>query len=159
MLGVFREYRTALLTVSLLIALYKCIELMIPVLAARVINALEAHRPTSEIWVMAVTAFVVWVVHGNLLAYLVDRIEVKCFSFPAGVVNLLPVDMIHAHEGARLAEASRLCGGGKARDVLPGVESLPQLLTVCGGGEEVTSRAEVLRDGTIGREEALGVPR
>ena len=86
MLGVFREYRTALLTVSLLIALYKCIELMIPVLAARVINALEAHRPTSEIWVMAVTTFVVWVVHGNLLAYLVDRIEVKCFSFPAGVV-------------------------------------------------------------------------
>jgi hypothetical protein len=74
-------------------------------------------------------------------------------------VNLLPVDRIHAHEGARLAEASRLCGGGKARDVLPGVESLPQLLTVCGGGEEVTSRAEVLRDGTIGREEALGVPR
>jgi hypothetical protein len=56
------------------------------VLAARVINALEAHRPTSEIWVMAVTTFVVWVVHGNLLAYLVDRIEVKCFSFPAGVV-------------------------------------------------------------------------
>ena len=90
MLGVFREYRTALLTVSLLIALYKCIELMIPVLAARVINALEAHRPTSEIWVMAVTAFVVWVVHGNLLAYLVDRIEVKCFSFPAGVNAMDP---------------------------------------------------------------------
>jgi hypothetical protein len=61
-----------------------------------------------------------------------------------GVVNLLPVDMINGHEGARLPGASLLCGGGKARDVLPGVESFPHLLTVCGGGEEVTSRAEVL---------------
>jgi len=32
-------------------------------------------------------------------------------------------------------------------------------LTVFGGGEEVTSRAEVLRDGTIRREKALGVTR
>jgi ABC-type multidrug transport system fused ATPase/permease subunit len=83
MLGLFKDYRKALLTVSCLIALYKCIELMIPLLAARVINALEAHRPTSEIWVMAVTAFVVWVVHGNVLAYVFDRIEMQCFSFPA----------------------------------------------------------------------------
>jgi Homeodomain-like domain len=74
-----------------------------------------------------------------------------------GVVNLLPVEMINAHEGARWPEASRLCGGGEARDVLPGAESLPQLSTIFGGGEEVTSRAEVLRDGTICREEALGV--
>ncbi len=78
---------------------------------------------------------------------------------PCGVVNLLPVDMINEHRGARLPEASHLCGGGKAREFLPGVESLPQLLTVFGGGEEVTSRAEVLRDGTICREEALGVTR
>ena len=28
-----------------------------------------------------------------------------------GVVNLLPVDMINEHEGARLPEASRVCGG------------------------------------------------
>ena len=76
-----------------------------------------------------------------------------------GVVNLLPVDMINAHEGARWPEASRLCGGGKARDVLPGVESLSHHLTVFGGGEEVTSRAKVWRDGTIRREEALRMPR
>jgi hypothetical protein len=31
-------------------------------------------------------------------------------------------------------------------------------LTVFGGGEEVTSRAEVLRDWTIGGEKLLGVP-
>src|SRR2546426_8115900 len=49
---------------------------------------------------------------------------------PPGVVNLLPVDMIHEHEGARPPGASLLCGSGKARDFLPGVESLAHLLTV-----------------------------
>jgi hypothetical protein len=32
------------------------------------------------------------------------------------------------------------------------------LVTVVGDREEVTSRAEVLRDATIGGQEALGVP-
>src|SRR5262249_22014962 len=75
-----------------------------------------------------------------------------------GVVNLLPIDMLNEHKDTRRPGSSRLCGGGKARDVLPGVESLSHHLTVFGGGEEVTSRAEVLGDGPIGREEALGVP-
>jgi hypothetical protein len=74
------------------------------------------------------------------------------------VVNLLPIDRINESEGARRPGSSVLCGGGKAREVLPDVESLPQLLTVFGGGEKVTSQAEVLRDGTIGGEEALGMP-
>ena len=78
-------------------------------------------------------------------------------TFTLGVVKLLPVDMINEHEGARLPGLSRLCGGGKARDILPGIESLLHLLTVFGGGEEVTSRAEVLRDGTIRREERKNV--
>src|SRR5262245_478232 len=75
-----------------------------------------------------------------------------------GVVNLLPIDRINEAEGARRPGSSVLCGGGKARDVLPGVESLPELLTVSGGGEKVTSQAEVVGDGTIGGEEALGMP-
>jgi hypothetical protein len=65
--------------------------------------------------------------------------------------------MINEHEGARRPGSSGLCSDGKARDVLPGVESFPQLLTVFGGAEAVTSRAEVLHDGTISREEPLGL--
>jgi hypothetical protein len=76
-----------------------------------------------------------------------------------GVVNLLPVDVINEHEGARLPGASRLCGGGKARDGLPGVESVPQLLTVLGSGQPVTPWAEVLGDGTMRGEKAWGVSR
>src|SRR5215510_2579622 len=68
-------------------------------------------------------------------------------------VITLPIDMLNEHKDTRLPGSSRLCGGGKARDVLPGVESLSHHLTVFGGGEEVTSRAEVLGDGPIGREE------
>jgi hypothetical protein len=59
--------------------------------------------------------------------------------------------------GCTTARVMALGGGGKARDVLPGVESVPHLLTVCRGGEE-TSGPEVLCDGTIGGEEALGLP-
>jgi hypothetical protein len=78
---------------------------------------------------------------------------------PRGVVKLLPVDIINEHGGVRLSGLSLLGGGGKARDFLPGVESVPHLVTVLGGGEEVASRAKVLRDRSIGRKEALGVSR
>jgi hypothetical protein len=40
-----------------------------------------------------------------------------------GIVNLLPVDRVTAHEGARLLGPSVLSDGGKARDFVPGVES------------------------------------
>jgi hypothetical protein len=76
-----------------------------------------------------------------------------------GIVNLLPVDRINEHEGTQLPGESLLCDDGKARDVLPGVEPSPQLLTVCGGWEEVASRAEMLGDGTIRGEEPLRVSR
>jgi DNA invertase Pin-like site-specific DNA recombinase len=76
-----------------------------------------------------------------------------------GVVNLLPIDRINEHGGTRLPGASVLCGGGKARDFLPGMASFPHLLTVFRGREEVTARAEVWGDGTIDREAALGVTR
>ena len=39
------------------------------------------------------------------------------------------------------------------------MESLPHLLTVDKGGQEMASRSEVLRDGTIGCEETLGLPQ
>jgi hypothetical protein len=47
----------------------------------------------------------------------------------------------------------------EARDVLPGEESLLHLSTVLGGREQVASRPEVLSNGTVGRQEALGVTR
>jgi hypothetical protein len=78
---------------------------------------------------------------------------------PGDVVNLLPVDMTNEYEGARLPGSSHLCGGGTARDVLPGVESFPHFLTVLGGGQAMPSWTEMLGDGPIGSKEALGMTR
>jgi hypothetical protein len=65
--------------------------------------------------------------------------------------------MINEHEGVRLPGSSRLYGGGETRDFLPTVESLLHLVMAYGSEEKVTSWADVLGDGTIGREEALGM--
>jgi hypothetical protein len=67
------------------------------------------------------------------------------------------VDTLNAHEGTRRPGSLRLCGGGEARDVLPGVEALRQLYAVLGGGQPVTPGAEVSGDGTVCGEKALGV--
>jgi len=50
-----------------------------------------------------------------------------------------------------------LCSQSHGRDLLPDVESILHFLTVSRRGEAVTTQAEVLHDGTIGREESLGV--
>jgi hypothetical protein len=75
-----------------------------------------------------------------------------------GIVNLLPIDMINRQEGGRLPESCPLCGGRKTREFLPGVESLLHFLTIDRRRQEVTSGPEVLRDGAIGCQKALGVP-
>ena len=55
--------------------------------------------------------------------------------------------------------AHSLCSLGRAGDLSPGLELLRHLLTVFGGRAEVTSRSEVLDNGAIGGEKALGVTR
>jgi hypothetical protein len=70
------------------------------------------------------------------------RIAVK---HQEGVVNLLPIDRINEHEGTRRPGASVFCGGGKARDVLPGMASVPHLVgsdiqvMLAGNGASATS--------------------
>jgi hypothetical protein len=46
---------------------------------------------------------------------------------------------------------------GSPRDFMPDLEALGHNVAIHGGREPVASRVEVLRDGTIGREESLGV--
>jgi hypothetical protein len=66
-----------------------------------------------------------------------------------GIVNLLPLDSARLAGRCTMPGSSRLGGGGKACEVLPGGESLPHLLTVFGGREEVAPWAEVVPDRTI----------
>jgi hypothetical protein len=52
-----------------------------------------------------------------------------------------------------------LCGQRCARDCLPDLESVLQLLPIGGRGKPMPARAEVLRDGAIGGQKSLGVAR
>ena len=65
----------------------------------------------------------------------------------------------HQVEVGGLHLALRLRGHGRARDLLPALESLRHLSAVVVSGEAMASRPEVLGNWTIGREEALGVTR
>jgi hypothetical protein len=51
-----------------------------------------------------------------------------------------------------------LGGYCRARHLWPDLESVGHFLAVLGGGESVASRSEMLGHGTIGGEEALGMP-
>jgi hypothetical protein len=81
---------------------------------------------------------------------------VQCFE---GLVNLLPVNMITGQEDTDFLRSRRLRCGGKAGDFPPGVESSAHLVAVRRGRKPMPPRPEVLGDGTIGREEPLGVTR
>ena len=52
-----------------------------------------------------------------------------------------------------------LCGLCGACDCLPNLESLLQLLSICGRSKPMPARTEVLGDGPIGGEESLGMTR
>jgi hypothetical protein len=73
-----------------------------------------------------------------------------------GVVNLLLVGGIVRPKGACALWAILSGCGGEARHFLPGVESVPYILTVHKGGQEMLSRAEMLSDRSIRGETPLG---
>jgi hypothetical protein len=74
-----------------------------------------------------------------------------------GIVNLLPVKRVIWQERVWRPRWRPLGGSGEARNFPPSVESLPDFLTVYGSKEEVASQSEMLRDGTIGSAETLGL--
>ena len=59
----------------------------------------------------------------------------------------------------RLALILRSGSQGGDRDLSPGLESSPQFLLVRGRSKPMPTQTEVLGDGTIGREETLGLAR
>jgi hypothetical protein len=76
----------------------------------------------------------------------------------AGIVNLWVPMLSPGVEVGGLSCALSLRSDGRARDLLPNLESLGHLLAVLGGRQQVTSRSEVLGNWAIGGEEPLGLP-
>lgn len=65
--------------------------------------------------------------------------------------------LLHGIDMGGLCLALPLCGHGRARDLLPDLESLGHFLAILGGEDPMTSWLEVLGDKTICREETLRV--
>src|SRR5689334_19840477 len=59
----------------------------------------------------------------------------------------------------RRSSAQRLCGQSESRDLSPALESFAELLPVDGCGKPMPPWTEMLGNGPIGREKALGLPR
>src|SRR5262245_47461943 len=59
----------------------------------------------------------------------------------------------------RIGSARVLCGQRWRRDLSPDLEALLQFLPVCERSKPMPTRTEMLGDGTIRREEPLGVAR
>src|SRR3989442_12616832 len=76
-----------------------------------------------------------------------------------GIVNLLMLIPALDREVGVGLHSRPLCGQCRARDGLPNLEAVPQLLTIRGCGKPMPARTEMLGDGAIGGEEPLGVPR
>jgi ABC-type multidrug transport system fused ATPase/permease subunit len=56
-------------------------DIAVPVVGARVIDAMAAERPFEEVALLIVgLAALIWVPHGNLLPYLLDRTDISRFS-------------------------------------------------------------------------------
>src|SRR5262245_8600027 len=69
-------------------------------------------------------------------------------------------DKANTEQGERKRGSARVLGGQSwSRDLSPDLESFADLLTVGERGKPVSVWAEVLRDRTLGREEALRVAR
>ncbi len=75
-----------------------------------------------------------------------------------GLVNLFA--LMQPQNEAKASHLFLPSGGqGWSGNLLPDLESFVELLTICRRGKPMPPRTEVLSDGSIGREKALGLPR
>lgn len=82
-LGLFRSFWKPLAVISLLIMMQKGGELMLPFFGGRVIDALAQQRPTEIVYPLILTAFLFWLFHGNVLPYLLGRVDLAGFQYAA----------------------------------------------------------------------------
>jgi hypothetical protein len=77
----------------------------------------------------------------------------------SGIVNLFALTPSSGREVGEAYLTWPLGGPGRARDLLPHLESLGHDVALRGGGEPVARRSDVLGNGTIGGEEPLRMTR
>ena len=80
-LGLFMPFWKPLALISALIMLQKAGDLVVPLFGGRVIDAMAQHKPLDATYSMIAVAFVFWVCHGNMLPYLLGRVDLAGFQY------------------------------------------------------------------------------
>lgn len=82
-LAIFRPFRGPLALIALLVMTQKAGDLLVPFFAGRVIDAMAQHRAFEAVTPLIATAFLFWVCHGNLLPWLLGRVDASRFQYAA----------------------------------------------------------------------------
>lgn len=80
-LSLFLPFWKPLVLISLLIMLQKAGDLAVPLFGGQVIDAMAQHRPLDATYTMIATAFLFWVCHGNMLPYVLGRVDLAGFQY------------------------------------------------------------------------------
>jgi ABC-type multidrug transport system fused ATPase/permease subunit len=108
-------------------------DLFVPIVGARVIDAMAAQRPFEEVALLIVClALLIWVPHGNLLPYLLDVLDLKRFGVRLqGRVAVRSLRMALLNPAnARGAGPGALTGGQAQPVLVEGRENLGRLALV-----------------------------
>jgi ABC-type multidrug transport system fused ATPase/permease subunit len=130
-----REFERAGWVLVLLGATIVAWDLFVPIVGARVIDAMAAQRPFEEVALLIVgLALLIWLPHGNLLPYFLDIVDLKRFGVRLQgriAVRSLRLALLNPANAAGHVNGPRVLGGEHAQPVLvEGRENLGRLALV-----------------------------
>jgi ABC-type multidrug transport system fused ATPase/permease subunit len=82
-LALFSPFWKTLAVIAALIMCQKAGDLIVPWFAGRVIDAMSQHQTLATVGSMILTAFAFWILHGNVLPYVLGRFDIGNFFYPA----------------------------------------------------------------------------
>ena len=80
-LGLFLPFWKPLALISTLIMLQKAGDLAVPLFGGQVIDAMARRESLDATYYMIATAFLFWVCHGNMLPYVLGRVDLGYFQY------------------------------------------------------------------------------
>jgi ABC-type multidrug transport system fused ATPase/permease subunit len=109
-------------------------DLFVPIVGARVIDAMAAQRPFEEVALLIVClALLIWVPHGNLLPYVLDVFDLKRFGVRLQgriAVRSLRLALLNPANALGAAGPGELTGGQAQPVLVEGRENLGRLALV-----------------------------
>jgi ABC-type bacteriocin/lantibiotic exporter with double-glycine peptidase domain len=82
LISLFRGYYRPLFGISALITLQKIGDLLVPLVAAQIIDRVAAAFPMEQVHLVLGGAFIFWVMHGNLIPYAFEARDIRRFGLP-----------------------------------------------------------------------------